>query len=540
MVKTHIQKRWFLRLWVMLCGICMAMPSVHAQKWTISGLSQVMLLNTNDKNGLIYCPTAPIEGTVITLKGGDSFRLYAGTLTTGGNSFDGKIVAGLVRNVGDEDILVDILKEFPLKMEEDIPVYEMACKVKEETEVHAGDVIRLLTTINGEDFNPVGKYPGTNVTDRIPAVNYELPILNIKLPMDIPGVTVTLGETALWPDKIIKGMNFYFFVKAEDPENTVVTVSIDGSVITPNDDGMYGISNVTQDHDIEIETYDKKSVIPYKIVDLTDGSCLTDLLSDAEKACLIGLKVKGQISDEDLKIIREQMASIEIVDLTESRFENDANDIPNYAFSQNKTIRIVKLPEGITGSGNNAFYYMSKLEFIVLPKSLNQFGLNEFFGCQSLKTVWAKWNPIEAGLNPPLGFHIPPCAFRATTYMQDGTLIVPKGCKNAYAYADIWGNFSKIREETPADPIKLERPFEYYANVQTAKMNGRQVLEVIPQTGGCLVAAEGADGMPVEVFDASGREVSGATISGGSAFVALTSGFYVVRVGDAAGKVMVR
>ena len=141
--------------------------------------------------------------------------------------------------------------------------------MKEDTEVLEGDEIRLLVTQDGVNYEKLAGRPG--VTDAIPAVKYDLPLLKITMPVDVPGVEVRLGETALWPDKVIKGTNFFFYVDNLKPETTVAAVTVDGSVLFPDKYGMYGISNVKEEHVIEIKVYDSTAVDPYKIIDCGGG-----------------------------------------------------------------------------------------------------------------------------------------------------------------------------------------------------------------------------------------------------------------------------
>lgn len=527
MKRSGICGRMCLKMWLVafLFGVSAA---VHAA--FINGTSSsVEQTNDKDKIGLIYKPLTAIDEETVTLKGGDKFELYAGSISSIWG-YKGKVAVGLVRG-GNQ--LVDVLAEQAVnwKSEEVVPQIQFVCRVKEDTEVLEGDEIRLLVTQDGVNYEKLAGRPG--VTDAIPAVKYDLPLLKITMPVDVPGVEVRLGETALWPDKVIKGTNFFFYVDNLKPETTVAAVTADGSVLFPDKYGMYGISNVKEEHVIEIKVYDRTAVDPYKIIDCGGGKRVADLLTDEEMACLKGLKVKGNLKAEDFEVFRGRMHSLEILDLLDTKLEN--NWLPLEAFAYNQTIKEVKLPEGVQGSDNNAFYYAQALEFIVLPENLTQFGLNMFFGCESLKKVWVKYNPAEKGES--MGFPIPPCAFRATSYMTDGLLIVPKGCKNIYSMSNIWGSFHTIREEAPLDRIQMEKPFESYLDVAGTRVDASEVaVEVVE--GGCRIVAQTP--MEVAVFDMSGCLVHRLSVGAGETVLPLPKGIFFVQTGNLSHKVAVR
>jgi len=252
-----------------------------------------------------------------------------------------------------------------------------------------------------------------------------------------------------------------------------------------------------------------------------------------------GLMRKGE-SEQVIEVFRNQMGSLEILDLLEvdRLLDKDGNAqiyLPENAFLGNGTLREVKIPECVTGLSNQSFRDMTKLEFVVLHSRLCNFGYNEFFNCPALKTVWVKWNPLENG--EMYGFPVPPCAFNSTPYRTESTLIVPKGCLTAYSYASKWGDFHKIREEVPVDKLRYEVSFDYYLEADAVKAVERKT-GIFAQDGGCRIETEG-EVLPVTVYDLSGREVKATTVCG-SAFISLVPGFYVVRAGDCSSKVLVR
>lgn len=514
-----------------LCAFLLAL-TVSAQV-TVGKSTYVLLNSAGGKIGMMLEPRIPAypENGLLTLKAGDSFVLTAGTLTSP-YGFNGYLVAGLVRN-GDQ--LVDVMGKQKVELSSDRPLAYMVGKVSEGVEPMEGDEIRLLTTTDEVEYNFVSAAVGHKVTDRIPAVNYEIPAPRVNLPTEVPGAKVRLGETTLWPDHVVKGRNFYFYVDLDNPEDILV-VRANGHVLSPDNNGVYGLSQVMEDIDIRIDVY-AQDVLPfrYKEIDITGGQRVADLLTEVELGCLKGLKVTGDLKEEDFAVFRSQMSSLELLDLLDCRCENDY--LPEFAFAQNQTLKEIKLPKGLVGSGNNAFYFMGSLEFIVLPEKMCNFGLNEFFGTASLKKVWVKWNPYTEGMVPAMGFPIPPCAFRSTTYTTDGLLIVPKGCKSAYSYTSTWGDWATIREEAPVDKVLMERPFP--KNPSSVKNVQVQRIRVIPEKVGCWIVSDGIAACTVEVYDVSGCLKEIRTVDGGRAFMALPAGVHILKADGEAHKILV-
>ncbi len=522
-----------LRVCVILFLALTVSAVAQAQTFVFSN-SPVQISAEDGRLGMIVEPTVATDEETMTLKAGDTFVLTAGTLTTNGRLFDGKLVVALMRG----NTLIDIMAKITLRLSSNnLPLAYLNCCVSDGVEVREGDMIRLLTTEDEENYSYVGSSYSYPANYQIPAVNHVWPFVKINLPLDIPGATVRFGDTTLWPDKVIKGRNFYFYI-TPDEADALVIVKVNGMVFTPSNEGMYSLVGVTEECDIDVKVYNSDAVFPYKVVEISEEVRTEDLLTEAEMDCLKGLKVKGPLKEGDFTLFREKMYSLEILDLTEAVFEN--NYVPESAFSMNTTIKEIKLPETLEGSYSNAFYFMEKLEFIVLPSKMNVFGFNEFFGCASLKTVWVKWSPIEHDMKPLLGFPIPPCAFRATTYDSDGTLIVPEGCVEAYRNTDVWGNFKTIREKLPID-FKLERPFERFLPKEDAlqEVKSESAVQVMPGSGGCWIVTEDGTERPVVIYDLAGREVHCSKVAGSREFVSLPAGCYVIRVGSESHKVMV-
>jgi hypothetical protein len=66
---------------------------------------------------------------------------------------------------------------------------------------------------------------------------------------------------------------------------------------------------------------------------------------------------------------------------------DEADKLCTDAFSDNKTLTKVVLPDGVVGIGDDAFSGCSSLASITLPESLTSIGMNAFWGCASLQKV---------------------------------------------------------------------------------------------------------------------------------------------------------
>lgn len=519
------------KLLTIIVVLVLCMASTWAQDTPyISGTSSLKIYSTDGSVGMMIEPWVAPDNDTLSLKGGDYITVTAKTL----DSYyvvSGKLALALTR--GNE--IVEILGTKTISSISAISFVYFSCKIDEETVVMSGDEIRLLTSYNDILYNTVDAAYGNNVTDRIPAVNYALPLCKINYPSSVEGVTIRPSDEQAWPDKTVKGRNFYLYITKDNPDDVLV-VKVNGNSWVESD-GVYMLNSVMQDCDVEIKLYTKEECDFYKIIIATSDERVEQLLTAEELDYTKGLKVKGEVKAEDFIVFRDKMPSLEILDLREAVIEN--NYLPESAFDGNATLTEIFLPEGLEGLSNNAFRHMKKLKQIVLPKTLNIFGYNAFFGCESLKKVWVKWNPIEAGIEPLQGFPIPPCAFRATTYKSDGTLIVPKGCVDAYKGTANWGDFKTIRQEAPVDFL-LELPFEYFipkeSGLNEAKNNSWRVHTT---KGECTIIQSQPDSDELMITDMSGRICKRMKLTEQMSVVPLRAGCYIVTLAGKSRKIVV-
>lgn len=527
-------------VWLCLAFFVFGSLPVRAQEGedVVYGTSIMSLYTDNGGFGLMLEPYNPPENDILTLKAGDRFVLTAATAKASSSMY-GVLAVGVIRPTGtDQGKVVDIVGKRSLNGEKNLGLVYIECKVNEGVEILPGDEIWLLSYSAGQyGYKKVSTYYPDRVIASLPATDYQLPVFWVDYPEVVEGVTIRSSDANFWTHKVAKGRNFYLYITPDDPE-TVVVVKANGASMKTIDTNVYALTGVMQDYTIEIIAYPQGTIYPYKEIECTEELRVTDLLTQVELDCLKGLRVTGKVKDEDFKVFREGMHSLEILDLSDA---DRYGYLPEGAFEYNQTIREVRLPKNTGGLPSNTFRYMKKLDFIVLPENLNMFGFNQFFS-SSIKTVWVKWDPIAAGMQPLQGFPIPPCAFGATMISSEGVLIVPDGCVDIYKNTAYWGNFKTVREAKPIDRLKLEKPFSDYLkgnNIENATVgdNGGFELSVLP--GECHISTTGREPQRVEIYGADGTLCKELTTQGTCTVVALRPGFYVVRMMGQGRKILV-
>ena len=172
----------------------------------------------------------------------------------------------------------------------------------------------------------------------------------------------------------------------------------------------------------------------------------------------------------------------------------------------------LKIGEGVSTIGDNAFDGCEGITEVTLPASVNSVGKSAFRECFSIIAV--------NSLNP-----VPPVAditsFENLAYIL-GTLTVPEGSSSSYRSAEGWENFYKVVEKDfPLTGIATAPSAE--GSVKVSVSDGRIVVE------GATAST------PVAVYDLSGKLV----YTGVDTTVALPAGTYVVRVACKSSKVCV-
>ena len=125
--------------------------------------------------------------------------------------------------------------------------------------------------------------------------------------------------------------------------------------------------------------------------------------------------------------------------LTFVKLPEGPRDLFEEIFKGCTNLKSVVIPDSTVCIGREAFAGCSSLESIILPSKVKLLDPDAFQGCSSLSKIYSL-NPIppERSLRKIEIFD--------DSVLQNATLYVPKGCKEAYSTADYWNRFVHIEE----------------------------------------------------------------------------------------------
>lgn len=187
------------------------------------------------------------------------------------------------------------------------------------------------------------------------------------------------------------------------------------------------------------------------------------------------------------------------------------NTIGHWAFGDCAALESVVLPEGLTEIGNEVFENCTQLRHLLLPASLKEVGARAFKNCTGLETVTALMeDPAKVNVGENAFFHVD----RSTV-----KIIVPEGKEGAYLSRYPWSSF---------------------ANVIPTSVNRIAVADADVATHGHALVVKISAPQTVRVFAANGTEVLHQSLAAGTHTLPLASGIYVVKVGTAVFKTVVR
>lgn len=143
-----------------------------------------------------------------------------------------------------------------------------------------------------------------------------------------------------------------------------------------------------------------------KIMNVETPGSLSTLLTEDEKSTITNLTVTGNIDARDVKCMRDQIANLANVDLSNvniAAFEGIATSSANYSYPANemprlsfyngvsakakKTLSSIILPQSLTSIGQYAFYLCENIKSIYIGNSISNIGIESFEGCYGLATV---------------------------------------------------------------------------------------------------------------------------------------------------------
>ena len=129
-----------------------------------------------------------------------------------------------------------------------------------------------------------------------------------------------------------------------------------------------------------------------------------------------------------------EFASGTLTDITETDLKG-VTSIRDYAFSR-APIKTIVIPDGVTNIGASAFNICKSLESAIVPASVTSMGNGCFMQCTALTKV------TMLPTTPPTLANA--LAFYGCDYVS---IIVPKGCGEAYKSATNWSEYAdKITE----------------------------------------------------------------------------------------------
>ena len=257
--------------------------------------------------------------------------------------------------------------------------------------------------------------------------------------------------------------------------------------------------------------------------------------------------------------------------LTEIVVPNTVKKIGNAAFADNRRLKKVILPEGLTGIPQRLCCLCHNLNEIDIPTSVTKIGRNAFQLCYKLKTElpqnlsWIGWDSfdycaLDSIVFPSTVEYIEGGAFRDLRYLQkiyslaqtppictedhanpglgpfhgytpnDIPVYVPIGSGEKYRQAFGWNYFTNIIE-TDKFPSGIETPMADDAGEY--KIYGREGMIAIE------VAKSLSSPVRYSVYSIAGEMIDHGSLTSSHSIQIPSRGIYIVRVGNTVHKILV-
>ena len=250
-------------------------------------------------------------------------------------------------------------------------------------------------------------------------------------------------------------------IMVKAPTRTCVIVSVS--------DGDRSIT-ATIDIIVTLKAFDGRTIAVE-----TPGT-LAELLADYDRTTITELTVIGNLNDEDIKTLKS-LPNLAVLDMENVNLE----ELPAEAFSRKTSLTSVNLPKTLKTIGEYAFYHCYSLTNITIGNSVTTIKQFAFFDCYHLTSItmgnsvatieYAAFNgcrgltsiAIPASVTKIGGSTFNQCSNLTSVYCKaivppsgayfgyvsatfSAVLYVPTGCKEAYAAANGWKEFTTIEE----------------------------------------------------------------------------------------------
>ncbi len=114
-------------------------------------------------------------------------------------------------------------------------------------------------------------------------------------------------------------------------------------------------------------------------ITLSQAGTLTEILDQYDKTTIHELTLIGPLNSTDIQAINS-LPNLSVLDMEQANL----TILPSNAFENNQTLTTIKLPQTLTGIGQQAFNGCSKLSSITIPDGVTTILRAAFSGCSSL------------------------------------------------------------------------------------------------------------------------------------------------------------
>lgn len=213
--------------------------------------------------------------------------------------------------------------------------------------------------------------------------------------IEIPSSVTSIGESAFYMLRYLKVCKVKCQTLPSIPANAFEYIPGDAKLIVPN--GQKATYESATGWNCFKTILEESEYQSSRTVNVATAGTLSSLIPESEVNNFEELVLTGQLNNDDLKFIRENLCSsnsgnVRILDMTHARLENDVLGMQALQFSHN--LEEVKLPNTLKALGRNSFSD-SGIKKIVIPKSVTEIGPDVFYWCDQLASIVVEdGNPI--------------------------------------------------------------------------------------------------------------------------------------------------